>query len=706
MKWSGQLNTETIDRVVREAGKETERSGAESESRLRFRLSLEEMLLNCREQCTEEAVFTLRMVRRGRCLAAELLLPEQYREDPGGPEDPLVRLRQEWKRGTGRRKNSWLYTVSTERSFSELIRFIWNYTRPYKRWLLFVVLAQALRAAIQVIVPLISARVIISITDKATEQILLTAVILLVVNVISDVNFIFCNLGYNSVYNKTLTLLEEDLAHHALRITIQSVDRKGSGPFIQRLTQDTAQLASSLSALVDVISQFVEKIGILVAILIMDRVAFAVVAAILVLQVVIENIRTIRMKRDDQLFRNANERYTGFVNEMVRGMKDMKLADSENAFESEMVKRIREANHRRLKMWNHSAVYNLVRLLIEYVGTFGFISVLVLLLVKGHIQPAEALVLFNYRSGIQLTTIQLIGAILQLIRETELSAERILAIIGGPEFPKETFGPRHLDRVEGEIRFEHVYFSYDRKYTRNPSGWVMKDMDFAIHAGETVALVGASGSGKSTILSLISKLYVASRGVVRIDGVDIRELDRESIRGHISVVTQNPYLFQMSIRDNLRLVKPDLTEEEMRDACRMASIDQDIMAKPEGYDSLIDENGVNFSGGQRQRLAIARALLKDSSVLILDEATSALDNVTQEKVRQAINAVGKSQKTVIIVAHRLSTVAGADRIFMIDQGRVLDQGTHQELLTRCAAYRRLYETETESDAEQVQGRSG
>jgi ABC-type multidrug transport system fused ATPase/permease subunit len=260
--------------------------------------------------------------------------------------------------------------------------------------------------------------------------------------------------------------------------------------------------------------------------------------------------------------------------------------------------------------------------------------------------------------------------------------------------------------VEGEIRFEHVYFSYDRKYTRNPSGWVMKDMDFAIHAGETVALVGASGSGKSTILSLISKLYVASRGVVRIDGVDIRELDRESIRGHISVVTQNPYLFQMSIRDNLRLVKPDLTEEEMRDACRMASIDQDIMVKPEGYDSLIDENGVNFSGGQRQRLAIARALLKDSSVLILDEATSALDNVTQEKVRQAINAVGKSQKTVIIVAHRLSTVAGADRILMIDQGRVLDQGTHQELLARCGAYRRLYEAETESDAEQVQGRSG
>ena len=221
----------------------------------------------------------------------------------------------------------------------------------------------------------------------------------------------------------------------------------------------------------------------------------------------------------------------------------------------------------------------------------------------------------------------------------------------------------------------------------------MKDMSFVIHPGESVALVGASGCGKSTVFNLISKLYEASEGTVRFDGEDIRELDEESIRGNLAVVSQNPYLFQLSIRENLRLVKPDMTEEEMRTACKMACIDRDIEAMPEGYDTLIDENGVNLSGGQRQRLAIARALLKDSRVLMLDEATSALDNVTQAKIQQAIANI-RGDKTVITIAHRLSTVVHADRIMVIEQGRVLDQGTHRELLDRCPTYRKLYEAES------------
>ena len=171
------------------------------------------------------------------------------------------------------------------------------------------------------------------------------------------------------------------------------------------------------------------------------------------------------------------------------------------------------------------------------------------------------------------------------------------------------------------------------------------------------------------------------------------KLDEASIRGNLAVVSQNPYLFQLSIRENLRLVKPEMTEEEMRAACKMACIDQDIEAMPEGYDTLIDENGVNLSGGQRQRLAIARALLKDSRVLMLDEATSALDNMTQAKIQQAIANI-RGDKTVITIAHRLSTVVHADRIMVIEQGRVLDQGKHRELLDRCPTYRKLYEAES------------
>ena len=204
--------------------------------------------------------------------------------------------------------------------------------------------------------------------------------------------------------------------------------------------------------------------------------------------------------------------------------------------------------------------------------------------------------------------------------------------------------------------------------------------------------MGRSGSGKTTVLNLISMLYRPSSGTVSLDGVNMRELDRETIRSNIAVVSQNPYLFHLSIRDNLRIVKPDLTEEEMRRICKVACIDEDIMNMAEGYDTVIGEGGANLSGGQRQRLAIARCLLKDFRILLLDEATSALDNVTQSRIREALSNVRKD-RTVVMVAHRLSTIIDADRIIYIEDGRVLDEGTHNELILRCKPYRELYENE-------------
>lgn len=346
-----------------------------------------------------------------------------------------------------------------------------------------------------------------------------------------------------------------------------------------------------------------------------------------------------------------------------------------------------------MRMQNRSAVFSLARMKIGSFGTYAYIAMLVALIARGEIMPAQALVLFNYRSGIGVSAIQLIGTLMEFAEGLELSAERVMAIISSPEFPKDTFGQKHLTCAQGEIRFENVFFSYKRHLPGLSFGWVLKDMSFVIHPGESVALVGPSGCGKSTVFNLISRLYEVNEGVIRFDGADIRELDAESIRGNLAVVPQNPYLFQLTIRENLRLVKPDMTEEEMRTACRMACIDKDIEAMPGDYDSLIDENGVNLSGGQRQRLAIARALLKDARVLMLDEATSALDNITQAKIQQAISNI-RGERTVITIAHRLSTVVHADRIMVIGRGSVVDQGSHQELIGRCPEYRELYEAES------------
>ncbi len=261
-----------------------------------------------------------------------------------------------------------------------------------------------------------------------------------------------------------------------------------------------------------------------------------------------------------------------------------------------------------------------------------------------------------------------------------------------PEFPKEKFGSVHLDNVRGEIRFDKVSFSYKNSNPKITPHPVLKELEFTIPAGSTYALVGKSGSGKTTMLNLISMLYKPSSGTIFLDGVNIRELDRETIRSNIAVVSQNPYIFNLSIRDNLRIVKPDLTDEEMRRICKMACIDEDIINMPEGYDTVIGEGGTNLSGGQRQRLAIARSLLRDFRILLLDEATSALDNLTQTRIKETISNVRKDH-TVIVVAHRLSTIIDADRIIYIEDGRVLDEGTHSELISRCRPYMELYENE-------------
>lgn len=692
MRWKGNPDNESIGKVVARAEQEAEKAGVEGGTRLRFRLSLEEILLRCREQFGEAAVLSLRMKKHGRKLTAELTLPAGESGIGAGGKSPLTGLLDDWETQSRHEIKFLVYTFVLKNTTADLFRFVWKYTKPHKIWFFLGVITQAVSVAIGIVAPLITAKVIVAMTDGIIEQILLTAGSLLAINAVSDLVSIACNRAYNVVYNKTLTLLEADLVHHALQISSRCIDQKGTGLFIQRLTQDTAQLATGFNTLADLISQSVEKIGILAAVMVLNPIAFAAMLGILMLQTLVETVRTRRLKADDHIYRNASERYTGFVNEMIHGAKDVKLTHSEATFEAELVRRIEDANGKRMRMQNRSAVFSLLRMEIGSFGTYAFIALLVLLLSQKAIEPATALVLFNYRSSIGVTSIQLIGTLMEFVRNLELSTERVIAIINSPEFPKERFGTKHLDTVRGEIRFEHVFFSYTRRFSRHASDWVLKDMNFVIRPGESVALVGVSGCGKSTVFNLISKLYEVNEGTVRIDGADVRELDDESIRGHLAVVSQNPYLFQLSIRENLRLVKQDMTDEEMKNACRLACIDQDIENKPDGYDTMIDENGVNLSGGQRQRLALARALLKDSRVLMLDEATSALDNMTQARIQQAIANV-RGDRTVITIAHRLSTVVHADRILFIGQGRVLDQGTHQELLERCAPYRKLYEAE-------------
>jgi len=242
------------------------------------------------------------------------------------------------------------------------------------------------------------------------------------------------------------------------------------------------------------------------------------------------------------------------------------------------------------------------------------------------------------------------------------------------------------DMKHADIRYEHVVFSYD------PEKPLLTDIDFTVPAGKMYAIVGPSGSGKSTVVNLIPRLYDVVGGSVMIGGVDVRDMDLKYLRSNIGVVTQESYLFNGTIRENLLYAKPDATEAELENACKIANIHSYIAAQPEGFETLVGNRGLKLSGGEKQRLSIARVILKDPKILILDEATSALDSISENAIQEALEHLMQG-RTSIVIAHRLSTILKADRILVVEGGLICEQGDHETLLARDGIYRELYETQ-------------
>ncbi len=242
------------------------------------------------------------------------------------------------------------------------------------------------------------------------------------------------------------------------------------------------------------------------------------------------------------------------------------------------------------------------------------------------------------------------------------------------------------DRVEGNVVFDHVCFGYEKDRP------VLKDVSFELKAGHSIAIVGPSGSGKSTIINLIPRLYDVDEGCVTFDGIDVRKLDLGFLRAQVGVVSQETYLFNGTIRDNLLYAKADASEAEMEAALKKANIWDFVQNQPEGLDAMVGNRGLKLSGGEKQRLSIARVLLKDPTIFIFDEATSALDSISEQRIQEAIDPIIRSH-TSILIAHRLSTILAADEILVVKDGRIVERGTHQALVNQGGVYSELYETQ-------------
>ena len=568
------------------------------------------------------------------------------------------------------------------------LKFAWKYVKGQKSKIILLAIIGLLLAVIGVVLPILSARLIVYLTSNELLQLLSIAFVVFAVEILKNIMKYFSDYLLNIVYRETFNNIQISLGKEILKLKNKTLDSNSSGFFIQRLMGDTSKLSSIFNIINSNLTEIISSIGILIAVLIINFWIFLYMLIVIILLFVLTNMQWKSFYRFDKMFRGEEDNVSGFTGEVVRGARDIKMLHAENSFINVMNSKIKKLNQTRYKMLSIDRNYNLINDSVIDLSNLILIIIFIYFITNNLITIPMAIVIYNY-SLKNVTVVYVINDLLNCIQNFNLSAERIIDILDNNKFEKEKFGNIHLDKVDGNFEFKDVSFSYGNNK-------VLSNLSFKVNANSTVAFVGKSGAGKSTIFNLIDKMYDVDSGEILIDGVNINELDKDSIRKNITVINQSPYIFNLSIKDNLKLVKEDLTDKEMVESCKMACLDDFINTLPDKYDTIVGEGGITLSGGQKQRLAIARALIQKTEIILFDEATSALDNETQKEIQEAIHNM-QGEYTILIIAHRLSTIIDSDRILFLNDGHIEAEGTHEELLNKSLAYKHLYETELKTN---------
>lgn len=571
-------------------------------------------------------------------------------------------------------------------NFKLNVKRTWKYIKEAKYSLIGYGSVSIIEAIITTILPLLSAKIILNITNGVVNQLIISSIAVLFIELLLYLMIYFKGFFYQKIYQKTLIGIQKDITREILNLEIEEIDKNSSGLFIDRLNKDTTDIAGLFMEYAYWISYIITNVGVLVTIFILNKYLFVYAVFTSLVVYFINKKRLNKQYEVRKKLKQIQEQKTGLTSEVVRGITDIKVLNATDTILKQTSKRIEETTDEEVHIMNIKRFYMYLENNIRSVTDLGLILLGCYLYSKSLLDIPTFVIIFNYQSKIK----NLLMGIVQIVeynKKFSVAANRIYEIIDDNKFKKEKFGSISIEKLNGNIEFKNVSFSYGRLK-------VLKDMSFEIKEKEKVAFVGKSGAGKTTIFNLITKLYDTNKGEILLDGYNINELSCSTIRNNMSIITQIPYIFNFSIKDNLLLAKENATMKEIREACKMACIDDYIMNLPKKYDTMVGENGVTLSGGQRQRLSIARALLVKSEIILFDEATSALDNETQGNIKKAINNLN-GKYTVLIIAHRLSTIIDSDKIYVVDDGKIIDCGSHKELLERCEYYKELYVSDLE-----------
>ena len=491
------------------------------------------------------------------------------------------------------------------------------------------------------------------------------------------------------VSQKTCYLLRQRIAEKISRMPMGYFERTSTGDVLSRITNDVDTLGQSLNqGLTQLVTSSVTVVGVVVMMLTIN--VPMTLIALLVIPLSLLLVKAV-VSRSQRYFR-AQQKNLGAINGQVEETFSGHTVVRAFGKEDEALEQFRATNDVLYESaWKSQFLSGLMMPVMNFVGNLGYVAVAVsgaAFAIKGTITVGDIQAFVQYVKNFTQPMTQL-AQVSNVLQQMAASAERVFEFLDAPE-EEPSCGEDAAHASSGDVVFDHVRFGYDADEP------VIKDFSARIESGCTVALVGPTGAGKTTMVKLLMRFYDVDGGSIRIGGADVRDMDRDELRSMFSMVLQDTWLFKGTIRENIRYGRLDATDEEVEEAARAAFADHFIRTLPGGYDMMINEDASNISQGQRQLLTIARAILADRSMLILDEATSSVDTRTERRIQMAMDRLMEG-RTSFVIAHRLSTIRNADLILVLEGGDIVEQGTHDELIELGGAYAELYEAQFEGD---------
>lgn len=575
--------------------------------------------------------------------------------------------------------------AATGRAFDyNLLKRVLSYAAPYRGTLAMTFFLTLLLAAISPLNPILTSYTIDNYIIYGNWDGLVKMVLLMAALLLTQTGLQFAYSYYSSWLGQTVIKdLRSHLFRHINRLNLKFFDNTPIGTLVTRVISDIETIADIFSEGLLVIISDVLKLVVIIGVMFYKNWELALISLSTVpLLLISTRIFQNAVKKAFQDVRTKVAELNAFVQEHITGMNIVQIFSRQeqefNKFET-INRAHRDANNR--SVWHYSVFLPVVELLSSI--SRGLLVWLGAKLVLGYTISPGDLVAYMMFIDMLFRPIRELADKFNTLQMGIVGSERVFKVLDTQEFIENT-DSKNPELIKGDINFNDVWFAY------NDEDYVLKGVSFSIKAGQTVAIVGATGAGKTSVISLLGRFYEYNKGTITVDGVDLREYDNASLRRHIGIVLQDVFLFSDTVNNNISLGKDTITKQQVEEAARMIGADQFIKKLPGGFNYNVMERGAMLSVGQRQLISFIRAYVHNPSILILDEATSSIDTESEILIQKAIHKLTEG-RTSIIIAHRLATVQKADHILVFDHGKIIEQGSHRELLAQNGQYKRLFE---------------